>query len=244
MTKNILLILFSSLFYISDCHAQSYTIGLHGQAKSTWLINTAVLGANVAQEAKPSFGWGGGITANLYFQQQIETYIGIGIEVNFGNFVQRYSGRVNNSPTLSTYHSKLNLLYIDVPLYAKLVLRYGTYIETGVQFSMLVNAGYISTGGLETKSDISAKFNPFYYAPLAGIGADFEVTDDIFVIAGIRLIYGISDISGVDGQGAALKGNPDYAGAKTHAAYGALNLGVYYRFDYGKFGRAGKGRRR
>jgi hypothetical protein len=113
-----------------------------------------------------------------------------------------------------------------------------------MQFSMLANASYTSTGGLETTSNISAKFNPFYYAPLAGIGTDFELGDDIFFIAGIRLVYGISDISGVDGQGNQLKGNPDYPDAKTHAAYGALNLGVYCRFDYGKFGRAGKGRRR
>jgi hypothetical protein len=117
------LTLLAVLFLLHNiCNAQSFTLGLHGQAKSTWLINTAVLGANVAQEAKPSFGWGGGVTANLYFQQQIETYLGMGLEVNFGNFAQRYSGRVNNSPTLSTYNSRLDLLYIDIPVYAKLVL--------------------------------------------------------------------------------------------------------------------------
>ncbi len=238
-------LLLSALFLIySCCFAQSFTIGIQGQAKSTWLINTAVLGASVAQEAKPSFAWGGGITANLYFKQQIETYLGMGLELNFGNFVQRYSGRVSNSPTLATYNSKINLLYLDIPLYAKLILRYGTFIEAGMQFSMLAGASYKSTGGLETTSNVSAKFTPFYYAPLLGIGADFAVTDDIYIIAGVRLLYGISDLSGVDGQGISLKGNPDYSGAKTHAAFAALNIGAYYRFDYGEYGKSGKGRRR
>lgn len=244
MAKRISLVLTASFIISSYCFAQSFTVGIHAQAKSTWLINTAVLGASVAQEAKPSFGWGGGITANLYFKQQIDTYLGVGMELNFGNFVQRYSGRVNNVPTLSNYDSKINLLYLDIPLYAKLVLRYGTYIEAGMQFSMLAGASYKSTGGLETNSNVSAKFTPYYYAPLLGLGADFAATDDIYIIAGVRLLYGLSDLSGVDGQGIPLKGNPDYSGAKTHAAFAALNIGAYYRFDYGEYGKSGKGRRR
>lgn len=244
MTKKILLLISAISVSHLYCHAQSFTIGVQGQAKSTWLINTAVLKANVEQEAKPSFGWGGGITANIYFQQQIDTYIGMGMELNFGSFAQRYSGRVSGSPILANYNSKINLLYLDVPVYAKLVLSYGTYIEAGIQFSMLASGHYKSTDGLETTSNVTAKYNPFYYAPLLGIGTDFEVTEDIFIITGIRLIYGINDVSGVDGQGNGLKNNPNYSGAKTHAASGALNIGAYYRFDYGKFGRAGKGRRR
>ncbi len=244
MTRRISLLLTVLILLSPFCFAQSFTIGIHAQAKSTWLINTAVLGASVAQEAKPSFGWGGGITANLYFKQQIDTYLGMGMELNFGNFVQRYSGRVSNSPTLSTYNSKIDLLYLDVPVYAKLVLRYGTFIEAGMQFSMLAGANYKSTGGIETNSNVSAKFTPFYYAPLLGIGADFAVTDDIYIIAGVRLLYGLNDLSGVDGQGNAIKDNADYSDAKTHAAFAALNIGAYYRIDYGEYGRSGKGRRR
>src|SRR5262245_59810849 len=108
MTKKFILFSALSFLFIAKSSAQSLTIGLQGQAKSTWLINTAVLGASVQQEAKPSFGWGGGLTATMFFQQQIDTYIGVGMEVNFGNFVQRYSGRVSGSQSLETYNSKIN----------------------------------------------------------------------------------------------------------------------------------------
>lgn len=250
MTRKILCLVFSTTVFTLSSYAQSITIGLQGQAKSTWLINTAVLGASVEQEAKPSFGWGGGITACMFFQQQIETYVGVGIDLNFGNFVQRYSGRVSGSSALETYHSKINLLFLDVPVYARLVLRYGTYIEAGMQFSMLANATYSSTAGQGTTTNVTAKYSPFYYAPLLGIGADFELSDNMYIIAGIRLVYGLSDLKGVDGQGneisaaAQLPNYPDYSGSKTHAAFVSLNLGVYYRFDYGQYGRSGKGRRR
>ena len=250
MSKSFILQFIFAIIICNRANAQSITIGLQGQAKSTWLINTAVLGASVEQEAKPSFGWGGGITACMFFQQQIETYVGVGIDLNFGNFVQRYSGRVSGSPTLETDHSKVNLLFIDVPVYARLVLRYGTYIEAGMQFSMLANATYSSTAGEGTTTNVTAKYSPFYYAPLLGIGADFELNDNMYIIAGIRLVYGLSDLKGVDGQGneisaaSQIPNYPDYSGSKTHAAFVSLNLGVYYRFDYGKYGRSGKGRRR
>ncbi|MCG3164270.1 MAG: hypothetical protein POELPBGB_00024 [Bacteroidia bacterium] len=233
-----------------DAGAQSITIGLQGQAKSTWLINTAVLAASVEQEAKPSFGWGGGITACMFFQQQIETYVGAGLELNFGNFVQRYSGRVSGSLTLENYNSKINMLFLDIPVYARLVLRYGTYIEAGVQFSLLTNAKYSSPGRVENTIDVTSKYSPFYYAPLLGLGADFELSDDVYLLAGIRILYGLSDLKGVDGQGNAISAAgqipnyPDYSGSKTHAASVTLNIGVYYRLDYGKYGRSGKGRRR
>ncbi len=247
MTKNFFLFLFISFFAASVCTAQSLTVGVQGQAKSTWLINTAVLGASVEQEAKPSFAWGGGITANVFFQQQIETYWGVGLEANFGNFVQRYSGRVSDTTTYKTYNSRINLLFVDVPVYAKLVLRYGTYIEAGMQFSLLAGATYKATGGLETSTNVSSKFSPFYYAPLIGIGSDIDLGTDLYIFAGLRMVYGLSNLKGVDGQGndvtKPLPNYPDYTGSKTHAASVVLNIGAYYRFDYGKFGRAKRGRR-
>ncbi len=241
--------LFFLLFFsvITFCNSQSFTLGLTGQAKNTWLVNTAVLGASVQQEAKPSFGFDGGVTATMYFQQQIDTYFGVGVDVLFGNFKQRYSGRVSNSPTLSTYNSNVNLLFIDLPVYGKMVTRYGAYIEAGVQFSLLVNGAYKSTGGFEASTNVTNKFAPFYYGPLLGVGTDFPLTDDLYFIAGLRFMYGISDLKGVDGQGNDINipqpNQPDYTGAKTHAASLTLNVGVYYRFDVGEYGKVGQHRR-
>jgi|GEM_PF-3393886 len=247
MTKKYFLVFFLLTVTAFYCRAQSFTLGVMGEAKNTWLVNTAVMGATTEQEVKPSFGFAGGFTACVYFQQQIDTYLGVGIDAIFGNHSQRYSGRVSGSPTLATYNSKVNLLFLDLPVYAKLVLRFGTYVEAGMQFSLLASAWYKSTGGLETSVNAKSKFSPFYYGPLVGLGADIPVSDDMYIFAGLRFVYGISDLKGVDGQGndvsVPVNGAPDYSGKKTHAAYVALNLGVYYRLDIGKYGKVGRHRR-
>ncbi len=128
-----------------------------------------------------------------------------------------------------------------------MVTRFGAYVEAGFQLSVLANAGYKSTGGFERTSNVTTKFAPFYYGPLLGFGTDFPINDDLYFIAGLRFVYGLSDLKGVDGQGndvtVPLQNQPDYTGAKTHAASFGVNIGVYYRLDVGKHGRTGKHKR-
>lgn len=247
MVKKKSILTYLLVLTIFFCRAQSITTGIQGQFKSTWLINTKVLKANIEQEARPTFGWGGGLMACYFFKQQIDTYLGAGIELNFGNVAQRYSGRVSDTTQYRIYNSKINLLYLDVPVYAKLVLRFGTYIEAGMQFSLLAGANYRAKGGLEISKNVASNFSSFYYAPLIGIGGDYEISSDLYVSGGVRLVYGISDVKGVDGQGndinTVIPGYPNYKGSRTHIAFAALNVGAYYRFDVGKYGRVGRHRR-
>lgn len=233
MKKSIIIIL--TILSVQNSFAQSkqasFTIGVMGMGKNTWLFNNNIFDRpNSEQEVEASLGTSFGINMSIYFTQNI----GIGLDVLYATHNQKFNG-TTDIITKTPYNSKIHLSSIDIPLYLRLSTNGGAYFEFGSYFSMITGANYTQESSLALfngSKDIKAFTSGFNAAPLLGLGIDINLTDNLILSPGLRFSYGLSDVAGVDGQGVELSNTLKYPTyEKTHTLSGGLLVGVVYRFD-------------
>lgn len=235
--------------------AQGIRVGLTGGVNSTWLFNNNVSDANDELDMAAAFGGRLGVEAIYAFNEKM----GISLGLNFlSTHNQKYTGEFNNGEEFEvTEHLK----YFDVPLLFRLTSPGGTYFEIGPQFGFLgkVTEDYESPTnvfGLPYEGDEhEGSYEDMNIAVVLGFGVDIDVTERIFITTGIRLGYGLSDVTteygsraelnaadfageiswpnywahfkdaGTDGSTAA-----DFSYEQTKRVFGGLNIGVSYKF--------------
>ncbi len=232
--KNII-ILILSIFITFNLFAQtkqaSFTLGIMGMGKNTWLFNNNIFDRpNSEQEVEASIGTSFGINMSIYFTQNV----GIGLDVHYATHNQKFNG-TTDILTKTPYNSKVHFSSIDIPLYLRLSSNGGAYFELGSYFSMITGANYSQESSLALfngSKDIKAFTSGFNIAPLLGLGIDINLTDNLILSPGLRFSYGLSDVAGVDGQGVELTNSLKYPTyEKTHTLSGGLLVGLVYRFD-------------
>ncbi|MCG3164939.1 MAG: hypothetical protein POELPBGB_00699 [Bacteroidia bacterium] len=233
MKKSIVLIitLVSVQYVLAQSKQASFTVGIMGLGKNTWLMNKNIFDRpNSEQEVEASLGTSFGINMSIYFTQNV----GIGLDVLYATHNQKFNG-TTDVITKTPYNSKIHFSSIDIPLYLRLSTNGGAYFELGSYFSMITAANYTQESSLALfngSKDIKAFTNGFNAAPLLGLGIDINLTDNLILSPGLRFSYGLSDVAGVDGQGVELTNTLKYPTyEKTHTLSGGLLVGVVYRFD-------------
>ncbi|MGE0637735.1 MAG: porin family protein [Bacteroidia bacterium] len=204
--KKVIIILFtflSSFNLFGQSKEASFTIGVMGMGKNTWLLNKNIFDRpNSEQEVEASLGTSFGINMSIYFTQNV----GIGLDVLYATHNQKFNG-TTDILTKTPYNSKIHFSSIDIPLYLRLSTNGGAYFELGSYFSMITGADYSQESSLSIfngSKDIKAFTSGFNAAPLLGLGIDINLTDNLILSPGLRFSYGLSDVAGVDGQGVEL----------------------------------------
>ncbi len=243
------------LFAALSIQAQNVRLGLSGGVNSTWLMNKNVFDANDELDIAASFGGRLGIDAIYSFSDKI------GVSVGF-NFIsthnQKYTGESPNGDVKIEVKEKLK--YFDIPLLFRLTSSSGTYFEIGPQF------GFLTKAEEDFEMTPSSPFFPNYegdehdesyektnIAVILGFGVDIDVTENIYITTGLRLGYGLTDVTKEYSSEAALwaaesqdlisypnywahytdadtGNNSQFSYEKTSRVFGGLHLGVSYKF--------------
>ncbi len=255
------LLTLSIAFLTLTTQAQSFRVGLTGGVNSTWLLNENVFDANDELDVASTFGGRFGIEGIYSFNEKV----GMSLGINFiSKHNQKFTGEFENSN--QTLEARTSLSYIDIPLLFRLTTAGGSYFEIGPQFGFLGGNSndyelFDSNGDpLDdnyTGKSFDASYNSTNVALVFGFGADFDVSENIYITTGLRLGYGFTDVtkqydSLEDLNVADLKddsqiseltyaahfedagttgiGPDEFSYAKTNRAFIGLNLGVSYKF--------------
>src|ERR1035437_8574835 len=191
--KKIITLLFVSYIFTANSFAQSLTVGGLGQIKNTWLINS-----NVMDQIDPSFGFSGGVSLCWYFNQHVGQNSGLGLDLLYTGFNQKYSGTLQNND----YDSKIHLTYLNFPLYYRFGTGSGAYFEVGADMSYILTANCTTSTLPEVPYPNSKPLtNLFAVGPLLGFGIDIPLTEDLYITTGLRFVYALTDLKGVDPYG-------------------------------------------
>lgn len=233
--------------------AQNIRVGLTGGVNSTWLMNKNVFDADDELDIAASFGGRLGIEGIYSFNDKT----GLSLGFNFiSTHNQKYTGESSSGNV--SYDVTEHLKYFDIPLLFRLTSSSGTYFEVGPQFGFLTSA----TEDFETSpsspfdyegDEHDGSYENMNIAVILGFGVDIDVTENIFITAGLRLGYGLSDVTTEYGSAAELaaadnmdeisypnywahyenantQNGDQFSYEKTSRVFGGLNLGVSYKF--------------
>jgi len=230
--------------------AQNIRVGLTGGLNSTWLMNKNVFDANDGLDIAATFG--GRIGAEAIYSFNDKTGLSLGL-----NFISMNSQKYSGDETGLDGDLTTKLKYFDVPLLFRLTSSGGTYFEIGPQFGFLGSAkeSFESSDNSNfdyDDYDVKNAFESTNIALVFGFGVDIDVSENIFITAGLRLGYGFTDVTKeYDSTLDFLADNPDYLTGegqylttlaahtdddgdfnyeKTSRVFGGLNLGVSYKF--------------
>jgi len=234
MKKIIVFAALSICFFSAS--AQNFRIGLKGAYNSTWLFNTnsSDKGSNFDYES--AFGGSFGLTTRFHFSDEAGVSLDILSTTHNAKFKGEYLG--------THYKATDKLSYIDIPVLFHLGQSDGGgYVEIGPQFSFLNGAeeDYTIDVPTYTGRDVERDFNSTNIAAVLGFGYDFYLADNLFLDAGLRFVYGLTDATkeftelefiSADRSAASISAHHDSDGnfnyVATHRAYGGLNLGLTY----------------
>jgi hypothetical protein len=119
------------------------------------------------------------------------------------------------------------------------------FVAAGPQFNLLVKAkqDYFKNDDISTEQvynknlndwvkvgeeDITDQFVPFDIMARIDFGAEFSLTDNLFITAGMQLGYGLTDINDSDWQ----YPNPDSGTYNpSHNLYGGISIGINYSLN-------------
>jgi hypothetical protein len=189
-------------------HAQVFIFGGKGIVNGCRLQNKSVTDAGDAMKYDFTWGFAGGAYVRYYFNEATyysNTNISLCIEALFNNYGQNYSGNIFNSAgdsLIYSLNSKVRISSFDVPVLVHFRGQAGLYGEVGVSFGMIngvktdysrdpedVNSPNYSgraADELYTSSNLSGIF---------GFGIDSELSEKVNFTAGLRLTYGITDLT-------------------------------------------------
>lgn len=242
MKKIILVAAFA--FICQFTFSQKFDFGAHGSAVTTWLLNKNVNDDGDEQDVEftivPHFGFHAGI----YFSENF----GIETGVSFGKFSQKYIG-ANGGTVIN--NARTDLKTLSIPFLIKLGST--AFFEFGIKYSSISKATHVNTleglnilysayGGTPgATSDVKGSFKSGFLSFVIGFGGNIELTDKLFITAGIRFAYSLSDVVGVDAFGNPLSESnvflyDDVVGMydsykATNAAHAGFRLGLTFRLE-------------
>jgi hypothetical protein len=235
--------------------AQDIRVGLTGGLNSTWLLNDNVLGAGDGLDVGSTFGGRFGVEGIYSFNEKIGVSLGL-------NFISGHNQNYTGDNTYLNGDVKTKLRYFDIPLLFRLTSSGGTYFEIGPQMGILTSASEDYESKVDNTEnysgqDVKSSLNTTDFALAFGFGADIDVSENIFVTVGLRLGYGLTDVSKeYTDEAAFVASNPAYESSpndpwfitaygaqrevtesgnkfdykSTNRAFGGLHLGVSYKF--------------
>lgn len=241
------------LAFAAVVNGQEFKIGMAGGIYSTWLINTNVSDQGDDLDFAATFGGQLGVEAQYYFKDNL----GISFGLLYTGHNQKYTGDLNNN---ASFDAKTKMRYLDIPI----LLRFGggskgAYFEFGPQIGLLMSAKdefIISPSSPKNWSDKDRKdnFKTSNIAGILGFGVDIDVSENVMITSGLRLGYGINDVTKDYTQeitpaeanfvDASVKLGPSNAGAQfkqgdkggdqldyapTARAFGGLHIGVIFK---------------
>jgi hypothetical protein len=181
----------------ANAQDKSIRIGVFGNFNSVWLFNKNVSDAAGQLNPDATFGGSFGIGGTYMINQKL------GIELNLlsTSAGQKYSGDFPSTSGLTgSYTDQMKLKYIEIPLLLKLTSEKGPYFEFGPDFNFLSSASETLTTSAYPKSNYTDKdfkdnFNSSNIAALLGFGVDIKASDNVLVTVGLRLAWGLSDVT-------------------------------------------------
>lgn len=236
MVKHLAIII--SLFFFSNVYSQTksgFRIGAKGAFNSTWILNKNIMDdPNVAYVA--SFGYNYGLGLGFNFIDRL----GIYVDLQLNKHNQNYGDDGAGTDVLEKYNFK----YTDLITTLRYTSELGFYLELGTNFSSLKNvktslAIYPTATNIIYKDvDVTKYFEKSNFGGVFGIGGEYDIIDNLYFTAGLRLCYGLTDIVSKEGG----KGNnyseddplttknEKVAYKPTNTAFGGLHVGIFYRF--------------
>src|SRR5690554_141576 len=163
-------------------NAQEFKIGLSGGYNSTWILNKNVSDAGSVIDYESSGGGSFGLKAQYYFNEKIGVELGV------------LSSGHNQKFLLADgdIEATTKLRYIDIPILFRYGGGSGFYFEVGPQIGLLSSA---EDEWDDETYDVKKSLNGTNLALVLGLGADFSVSDNLVLTAGVRFGYGISDVT-------------------------------------------------
>lgn len=236
------LILCFMLFAVGATAQKQFYFGLAGGGLSSVITNQNNYGLPFEMDYTVTFGGHGNVNAGFDFNK----HLGLKLEIGFAKLGQKYED--NYQDTIYTRNIKLN--YLQIPLLFK--FRTGGevaqfYVAAGPQFNFLLSAsqqylknedtwndsipGNWTTPVLIGESTITDRYNSFDVMVRLDFGVDINLTDNLFITAGIATGYGLMDINAEAYRNPF--NDPTYEYNPSHNLYGALNVGISYRLPLG-----------
>lgn len=225
MKRLSVLIILSCIFLSANLKAQSgFHAGIHAGYNVVGIFDPETYGAP-DYEYKPKYGFLVGAALGYDFV----SFIGIQTELNYakmGHDVKK------DYPSGESILREIDFDYIQIPLMAKVRLGGGDvryYLLFGPQFSFLTKASIYSTETAEVVTDAieNGNFKKNDFGLSLGTGADILLVDNLFINAGLRFYYGLSDINTDD---PAFWQNKTKINEFSNNGYGGLDVGIHYYF--------------
>lgn len=203
------LLLAGAFLILNFCsHAQVIILGGKGIVNGCRLVNKTVNDAG--DEMKYDFTWGfaGGAYLRYYFNEATyysKTNISLCVEALYNSYGQKYSGNVFNSAGDSLLYStasKVQISSFDIPIMIHSRGQAGLYGELGVSFGMISGVTEDFSQDPEDSDNpnysgksVSESFSSSNLSAIFGFGIDSELSERLNFTAGLRLTYGITDLT-------------------------------------------------
>jgi hypothetical protein len=202
--KKFLLLNFAFLILNLFSNAQVIIIGGKGIVNACRLVNKTVNDAGDAMKYDFTWGFAGGAYMRYYFNEATyysTTNVSLCVEALYNNYGQKYLGEITDTPAYS-FTSKTRISSFDVPILVNVRGQAGLYGEFGVSFGMIKgvkqdysqdpeNADHPNYSGQSANSS----FTSSNLSGIFGFGIDSELNDHLNFTAGMRLTYGITDLT-------------------------------------------------
>lgn len=217
--RSLVFLLFTNICVLN---AQDFSISLSGKGllNGSMILNNTIT-TNENQDYAFAMSGAGGIGGLFLYDDKI----GASIEFIIGNHKGKYNG--TNVLDNQKYSSAIDLKTLQIPLLFRLDNEEG-YLEIGPQFNVITNANFTSNYPLGINSDVSEDYKRISFSGVLGFGSFHQLgrRSPVTITFGFRINYGLSDIEGVDPQGAPFifpTGNQ-----KSILLAAGLNLGLLY----------------
>jgi len=229
------LIVCATVTFATAQQEKHFEIGLQGGYGSVWIINQNNYGLT---EMDYEYTWGGGF--NFQAGYNFTDNLGLFTEVGLLNQGQNYKDTWGNNDV----KREVKLKYLNVPVFFKYT--YGEnrarfrllvgpqfgflqkaeqeYLLNGVEYSEEVTDKEGNTFDVGSK-DITDRYNSTDISFVLDLGADIFVVENIlYLSAGLRMAYGLTDINADAYQLNNLEGNYD----PSHNAAVTFMFGAHY----------------
>ena len=228
----LIFICFVSAFSFAQSHQINkwMVIGVRGGFNSTWLLNQNQLN-DKGLKYKASWGGYGGVMLGAHYAQ----WGAVHVEALYSTLSQKISSNIDSVK----WNSRTDLTYYEFPILLHFVPKEFKYIEAGVKFGTLASAKSSYNSSLVNFSgDAKNNFEKSNLAIVFGWGTSFWGDGGGLLDFGIRLTYGLSDItSSAGGKGMDYYSFSDGATAtpKSYKPTNTATVGFHltYNFDMG-----------
>lgn len=243
--KKLAFILFSvfliSSFSLKAQKGKELVIGANGALTGVFIMNQNFYGEPEVDYA-PKLGYAVSLNLGYNFTENL----GIMGEVQYSLQGQKYEGKQSFEGNTYEVNRNIDLRYINIPLlfkysYGTKLVRFRFYV--GPQLGILLDATqeYKRNGQtigtpaedndgesfVTDKKDIKDRFDKYDFGFVGDVGADFHVTKDIYLTAGLRGNYGFMDINE---ESYRIKDLDDEY-LPSHNVWGGLYFGIHYKID-------------